>query len=44
MTRLTESGLSITEWNILSGTVLPFSAQEWENEFEKYRKTPEWKM
>ncbi|GAA5824279.1 hypothetical protein JCM5353_007005, partial [Sporobolomyces roseus] len=44
MTRLTESGLSITEWNVLSGTVLPFSAQEWEAEFQKYRQTPEWKI
>ncbi|GAA6014649.1 hypothetical protein JCM11491_000181 [Sporobolomyces phaffii] len=44
MTRLTESGLSITEWNVISGTKLPTSAAEWEEEFEKYRQTPEWKI
>jgi cytochrome c oxidase assembly protein subunit 15 len=42
MTRLTESGLSITEWNVISGMKLPLSSIEWEIEFEKYRKTPEW--
>ncbi|GAA5833221.1 hypothetical protein JCM3766R1_005445 [Sporobolomyces carnicolor] len=44
MTRLTESGLSITEWNVISGMRLPLSAAEWESEFEKYRQTPEWKI
>ncbi|GAA5874329.1 hypothetical protein JCM16303_005812 [Sporobolomyces ruberrimus] len=44
MTRLTESGLSITEWNVISGTQLPMNAESWEQEFEKYRQTPEWKI
>ncbi|GAA5950643.1 hypothetical protein JCM3765_000562 [Sporobolomyces pararoseus] len=44
MTRLTESGLSITEWNVISGMKLPLTFSEWEIEFEKYRKTPEWKI
>lgn len=41
LTRLTESGLSITEWNLISGTLPPLSEQEWLSEFEKYKKTPE---
>ncbi|GAA5910004.1 Cox15p [Sporobolomyces salmoneus] len=44
MTRLTESGLSITEWNVISGMRLPLTGEEWEKEFEKYRQTPEWKI
>ncbi|BGO99840.1 Cytochrome c oxidase assembly protein cox15 [Rhodotorula toruloides] len=44
MTRLTESGLSITEWNVIKGVKLPMSQAEWEEEFEKYKLTPEWKI
>lgn len=44
MTRLTESGLSITEWNVVSGVLPPIGAEDWEREFEKYRATPEWRM
>lgn len=44
MTRLTESGLSITEWNVVKGVKLPMTRQEWEVEFDKYKATPEWKM
>ncbi|GAA6038158.1 hypothetical protein JCM8097_005769 [Rhodosporidiobolus ruineniae] len=44
MTRLTESGLSITEWNVIKGVKLPLSRAEWEEEFEKYKLTPEWKI
>lgn len=44
MTRLTESGLSITEWNVVSGVLPPIGAADWEREFEKYRATPEWRM
>ncbi|GAA5886061.1 hypothetical protein JCM6882_004249 [Rhodosporidiobolus microsporus] len=44
MTRLTESGLSITEWNVIKGVKLPLTRAEWEEEFEKYRHTPEWKI
>lgn len=40
-TRLTRSGLSITEWNPISGTVPPLSQQAWEQEFAKYQQTPE---
>ncbi|GAA6007025.1 hypothetical protein JCM10207_009174 [Rhodosporidiobolus poonsookiae] len=44
MTRLTESGLSITEWNVIKGVKLPLSRAEWEEEFEKYKLTPEFKI
>ena len=44
MTRLTESGLSITEWNVVSGVKYPLSAADWQEEFDKYKATPEWRM
>ncbi|KAF7728489.1 Cytochrome c oxidase assembly protein cox15 [Apophysomyces ossiformis] len=44
LTRLTESGLSITEWNVISGMKPPRSEQEWEEEFEKYKQYPEYKI
>jgi cytochrome c oxidase assembly protein subunit 15 len=40
--RLTRSGLSIVEWNPISGTVPPLSQQAWEDEFSKYQQTPEY--
>ena len=43
MTRLTESGLSITEWNLVTGVLPPLGAEDWEREFAKYRDTPEWR-
>jgi cytochrome c oxidase assembly protein subunit 15 len=39
--RLTRSGLSITEWNPVSGTLPPLSEQAWQEEFAKYKETPE---
>jgi cytochrome c oxidase assembly protein subunit 15 len=39
--RLTRSGLSIVEWNPVSGTVPPMGQQAWEGEFAKYQQTPE---
>lgn len=39
--RLTRSGLSITEWNPVSGTLPPLSEQAWQEEFAKYQQTPE---
>jgi cytochrome c oxidase assembly protein subunit 15 len=42
--RLTRSGLSITEWNPISGSVPPLSQQAWEEEFTKYQQTPEFKL
>lgn len=44
VTRLTESGLSITEWRPITGILPPLSASEWEMEFEKYKATPEFKL
>lgn len=43
-TRLTRSGLSITEWNPINGTVPPMANHEWEAEFAKYKETPEYKL
>ena len=42
--RLTRSGLSITEWNPVSGSVPPIGAQAWQEEFAKYQQTPEFKQ
>jgi heme a synthase len=42
--RLTRSGLSITEWNPISGSVPPIGGQAWEEEFAKYQQTPEFKQ
>ncbi|KAJ7667702.1 electron transfer protein 1 [Mycena polygramma] len=44
VTRLTESGLSITEWRPITGVLPPLSAGAWEEEFDKYKATPEFKM
>lgn len=45
ITRLTESGLSITEWNPgLKGMRLPQSEEEWHVEWDKYKQSPEFKM
>lgn len=42
LTRLTESGLSITEWNPVSGVVPPRDDASWNIEFDKYKKSPEY--
>jgi heme a synthase len=39
--RLTRSGLSIVEWNPISGSVPPIGQQAWQEEFAKYQQTPE---
>jgi len=41
MTRLTDSGLSITEWNLVMGTLPPLNEAVWLSEFGKYQKSPE---
>lgn len=41
-TRLTESGLSITEWKPVSGVVPPIGAAAWQAEFEKYQRIPQY--
>lgn len=44
VTRLTESGLSITEWKPITGILPPLSPSDWETEFSKYKVTPEFKL
>ncbi|KAN0064139.1 Cytochrome c oxidase assembly protein cox15 [Thecaphora frezii] len=45
LTRLTESGLSITEWNPgFKGMRLPLTRSEWEAEWDKYKQTPEFHL
>lgn len=44
ITRLTESGLSITEWNVVSGALPPLNQEAWLAEFAKYRTTPEYQL
>ncbi len=39
ITRLTESGLSITEWDPITGALPPMNATEWQQEFDKYKTT-----
>lgn len=41
ITRLTESGLSITEWKPVSGVLPPMSEQGWEDALEKFRQIPQ---
>lgn len=41
-TRLTESGLSITEWKPVTGAIPPLSAEAWQSEFEKYKQIPQY--
>lgn len=41
-TRLTDSGLSITEWKPIHGVIPPLSEAEWQEEFTKYQQIPEY--
>jgi cytochrome c oxidase assembly protein subunit 15 len=42
-TRLTESGLSITEWKPVLGVVPPLSDADWQTEFQKYQSIPQYR-
>src|SRR5512147_568317 len=42
-TRLTESGLSITEWKPVTGVLPPLSDSDWQAEFEKYQAIPQYR-
>ncbi len=42
-TRLTESGLSITQWQPVMGAIPPLSETQWENEFHKYQQIPQYR-
>ncbi|WP_371038991.1 heme A synthase [Rhodosalinus sp. FB01] len=44
LTRLTDSGLSITEWRPVTGALPPMSAEDWEREFDLYRQIPEYQL
>ena len=44
LTRLTDSGLSITEWKPVTGALPPMSAADWDAEFAKYKEIPEFQV
>src|SRR5690348_2828190 len=44
ITRLTESGLSITQWDVVSGVVPPLSHADWAQEFALYKQTPQYQQ
>ena len=44
ITRLTESGLSITSWKPISGIIPPISQADWEAEFEAYKAIPQYQV
>ena len=44
LTRLTDSGLSITEWRPVTGAIPPMNAADWASEFEKYQEIPEYQL
>jgi heme a synthase len=44
VTRLTESGLSITEWQPVAGAIPPLTEQAWQEEFAKYQRIPEYQL
>jgi len=44
LTRLTDSGLSITEWKPVTGALPPLNAADWQAEFQKYQRIPEFQL
>ncbi len=44
LTRLTDSGLSITEWKPITGAIPPLSPEDWAVEFGKYQASPEFQI
>jgi cytochrome c oxidase assembly protein subunit 15 len=44
LTRLTDSGLSITVWAPLTGAIPPLTAEDWQREFDLYRQIPEYQL
>ena len=44
VTRLTGSGLSITEWEVITGALPPLSEEAWLTEFAKYKQTPQFQL
>ncbi len=43
-TRLTDSGLAITEWRPVTGALPPLSEADWQAEFDRYRQIPEYRL
>ena len=43
ITRLTESGLSITEWKPITGAIPPLTSDDWQRAFDLYKETPEYR-
>ena len=44
LTRLTDSGLSITQWQLFSGIIPPLNENQWNNYFNLYKEIPEYKL
>jgi len=44
ITRLTESGLSIVEWNPIKGVIPPLNTAEWQAEFDNYKHIPQYQQ
>lgn len=44
ITRLTGSGLSITEWDVITGALPPLNENQWLQEFHKYQLTPQYRL
>ena len=44
LTRLTDSGLSITRWDLISGILPPLSLNDWKKSFSLYKQIPEYKL
>ena len=44
LTRLTDSGLSITEWRPFTGAIPPLNAADWQSEFAKYQEIDEFRI
>ena len=44
ITRLTDSGLSMTDWNLIKGIIPPLNENDWENLFQMYKQYPEYNI
>ncbi|MBC8172910.1 MAG: COX15/CtaA family protein [Chitinophagales bacterium] len=44
ITRLTGSGLSITEWDVIMGAIPPINISQWNEAFEKYKQFPQYNL
>ncbi len=44
ITRLTQSGLSMVDWNLVMGSVPPLNEQDWQEVFRQYQQSPEFRL